>query len=575
MVMASTSATSASSSGSPGRRCSSSSWSSASIRSCCSRSSIRPSAGSWTTSAGTSASEPQCCVPRPRRPSVAACSLALARLHRSMVLMGLLAQSGDWVTPEIDWHAIAPELVLVIGINLVLATDLLIAESRKWATATITGLVLLAAFVPVVTLAVTSESEVRELFDGRYVVDDFSLILKALFLLTAYVIVLMSQTELEEGGYYQGEYYVMLLCSVLGMVMMTSSRDLISVFIALELLSIPAYMMAAWRKRDRRSNEAGVKYYLLGVFASSVLLYGMSLLYGATGTTKLTEIADAVSDQATTALLVVAIVFCVAGFAFKVSAVPFHTWAPDTYQGAPLPVTAFLSVASKAAGFVALVVLIFVAFPSQNDIYGPFVWALSALTMTVGNVLALRQTNIVRLLAYSSVSQGGFILMPLAFANTNDAGATALQAVVVYLLVYALTNLGAFAVVIAVSRKTHSGEISSFGGLIQYAPGLAVMMTLFLASLTGIPPLGGWIAKFNTFNALLDAGTASAYVLAVIGAVNTAIAAGYYLRVMREMWMNDPPDGDRTPVVTPPAVSAALVITTAGMIVVGVLPGLV
>jgi len=493
-----------------------------------------------------------------------------------MVLMGLLAQSGDWVTPEIDWHAIAPELVLVIGINLVLATDLLIAESRKWATATITGLVLLAAFVPVVTLAVTSESEVRELFDGRYVVDDFSLILKALFLLTAYVIVLMSQTELEEGGYYQGEYYVLLLCSVLGMVMMASSRDLLSVFIALELLSIPAYMLAAWRKRDTLSNEAGVKYYLLGVFASGVLLYGMSLLYGATGTTKLVEIGAYFAEGGKLiGISIIGVVFVIAGFAFKVSAVPFHSWAPDTYQGAPTPVTAFLSVASKAAGFVALILVVFLAFPTADEVYGPLIWVLAALTMTVGNVIALRQTNIVRMLAYSSVSQGGFILMPLAYVNTGEAGATALKAVVVYLLVYAFTNLGAFAVVIAVSRKTRSGEISSFGGLIQYAPGLAVMMTLFLASLTGIPPLGGWIGKFNAFKALLDAGTGSAYVLAVIGAVNTAIAAAYYLRVMRVMWMEDPPDGDVTPIVTPAPVSAALFITTAGMIVVGVLPGLV
>ena len=179
--------------------------------------------------------------------------------------------------------------MLIVGINIVLGTDLLIAESKKWATATLTGFVLLAAFIPLVTLAVVGD-DVRSLFDGRYVIDEFALILKALFLLAAYVVVLISQTELEEGGYYQGEYYVLLLCSVLGMVMMTSSRDLVSVFIALELLSIPAYMLAAWRKRDRKSNEAGVKYYLLGVFASAVLLYGMSLLYGATGSTKLIDI---------------------------------------------------------------------------------------------------------------------------------------------------------------------------------------------------------------------------------------------------------------------------------------------
>ena len=242
----------------------------------------------------------------------------------------------EWVTPVIDWHAIAPELVLIVGINVVLASDLLVDESRKWATASLTGFVLLGATIPVVTLAVIGDGP-RSLFDGRYVVDDFALILKALFLLTGYVVVLLSQNELEEGGYYQGEYYVLLLCSVLGMVMMSSSRDLVSVFIALELLSIPAYMLAAWRKRDGRSNEAGVKYYLLGVFASGVLLYGMSLLYGATGTTRLVDIGAALADQDVVALEVIAVAFVVAGFGFKVSAVPFHTWAPDTYEGAPLP----------------------------------------------------------------------------------------------------------------------------------------------------------------------------------------------------------------------------------------------
>ncbi len=485
----------------------------------------------------------------------------------------MIGQVGEWVSPVIDWHALAPELILIVGINIVLATDLLVEERKKWATATLTGFVLLGAFVPIVTLAVIGD-DARALFDGRYVVDDFALILKALFLLAGYVVVLLSQTSLEEGNYYQGEYYVLLLASLLGMVMMTSSRDLVSVFVALELLSIPAYMLAAWRKNDTKSNEAGVKYYLLGVFASAVLLYGMSLLYGETATTRLVDIGAALAGGELTRLSVVAVTFVIAGFAFKISAVPFPTWAPDTYEGAPTPVTAFLSVGSKAAGFVALMLVIFLAFPTADGVYGPLVWVLAALTMTVGNVIALRQTNIVRMLAYSSVSQGGFILMPLAFADTVAAPGV-MKAVVVYLLVYGFTNLGAFAVVIAVARKTRSGEISSYGGLIGYAPGLTVLMTVFLASLAGIPPLGGWIAKFNAFKAVLDAGTAAAYVLALIGAVNTAIAAAYYLKVMREMWMNEAPDGDTAPVTTPAPITAALAITGVGTLVLGILPGLV
>ena len=228
------------------------------------------------------------------------------------MIAALLAQA--WQAPTIDWHAIAPELVLVAGINLVLFIDLWLDESKKWAMATLSGMVLLGAFVPVVTLAVVGGDVRDAIFDGRYMVDEYALVLKGLFLLVGYVVVLMSQTELEEGGYYQGEFYVLLLVSILGMVMMASSRDLLSVFVALELLSIPAYMMAAWRKRDARSNEAGVKYYLLGVFASGVLLYGMSLLYGTTGTTKLTEIGSALAIVLTLlGTLAMAIVFTLIG----------------------------------------------------------------------------------------------------------------------------------------------------------------------------------------------------------------------------------------------------------------------
>jgi NADH-quinone oxidoreductase subunit N len=480
----------------------------------------------------------------------------------------------DWVAPTIDWHAIAPELVLVAGINIVLLIDLNISESKKWIMATLTGFVMLAALIPVVTLFVIGDDS-RSMFGGRYVIDEYALIMKALFLLVAYVVILMSQTELEEGGYYQGEFYVLMMCSVLGMVMMTSSRDLISIFVALELLSIPAYMMAAWNKRSSKSNEAGVKYYLLGVFASAVMLYGMSLLFGSTNSTLLSEIGASLSDGNLNGIEVVGVIFIISGFAFKISAVPFHSWAPDTYEGAPIPVTAFLSVASKAAGFVALVTIVYLALPNAADVYQPFIWVLAALTMTVGNVLALRQTNIVRMLAYSSVSQGGFILMPLAFAGEAEAAGSALNAVVVYLLVYGFMNLGAFAVVIAVSRKTRSGEISSFGGLFGYAPGLAVLTTIFFASLAGIPPLGGWFAKFNAFKAVLDAQNNWAYALASIAAVNTVISAAYYMKVLRVVWMDDAPDGDMTPIVTPSPIMAALALTVIGTITVGVYPRLV
>lgn len=488
-------------------------------------------------------------------------------------MSSLLAAAAPWSAPVIDYHALAPEIVLAGGIVLVLLLDLFLSEGRKWIISSIASFSLLAAFIPVLTLAL-DEGGARSMFDGRYMVDDFSLVLKGLFLLSGYVVVLLSADYLREGDYHEGEFWFLMLTSLLGMVMMASSRDLVSVFVALEFLSIPAYMMAAWRKRDRLSNEAGIKYYLLGVFASAIMLYGMSLLYGITNSTLLADIGRTLGDDLT-AVRAVAVLFVLIGFAFKISAVPFHTWAPDTYQGAPTPVTAFLSVASKAAGFVAIVTVIYVAFPGSHEVYQPVFWILSALTMTVGNVVALKQTNIVRMLAYSSVAQGGFIMMPLAVAGEAGVADSALRAVVVYLLVYAATNLGVFAVVIAVSRKTRSGDISSWGGLFGYAPGLAAMMTIFLASLAGIPPLGGWFGKFAAFEALISAGTTWAYVLAVIGGLNSAIAFGYYGNVMREMWMKPAPDGDTTPVVVRPSLTVALVITGVATLLLGTLPGIV
>ena len=481
--------------------------------------------------------------------------------------------SAAWSAPVIDYHALAPEIVLAAGLCVVLLADLFLDESRKWVLSSLTGFTLLGALLPVFTLGV-DDNPVRSLFDGRYVVDEFSIVLKAVFLIVGYVVVLLSTSHVEEEEYWRGEYWFLLLTSITGMVMMASSRDLVSVFVALEFLSIPAYMLAAWRKRDEKSNEAGMKYFLLGVFASAVMLYGMSLLYGATNSTLLVDLGKSVTaDGSLSAIHALGVVFVVVGFAFKVSAVPFHTWAPDTYEGAPTPITGFLSVASKAAGFIGLVTMLYVAFPDASGVWQPFMWVLSALTMTIGNVVALRQTNIVRMIAYSSISQGGFVLMPLAVAGVDGVSDVALRSVVVYLIVYAATNIGMFGVIIAVSRKTRSGEIESFGGLFSYAPALGVLATIFLASLAGIPPLGGWIAKFGAFQALLTSGSGWGYALAVIGAVNSVIAFGYYGVVMREIWMKPALYGDTSPVRTPASIGLALGISTIATLVLGVLPG--
>ena len=476
--------------------------------------------------------------------------------------------------PYVDYHAFAPEIVLTGVLVVLLLVDLVFEDRVRYATSTLAGLGLLGALIPVITLAWDGHD--RSLFGGAYVVDNFSLVLKALFLVAGYITVLISTDYIGEGDYYQGEYYFLLLSSILGMTVMASARDLISIFIALETLSIPAYLLAGWRKRDLKGNEASLKYYLLGVFASGVMLYGMSLIFGVTHSTVLVHIHDALTAKGSTSVPIVSIgiLFVIVGFAFKVSAVPFHTWAPDTYEGAPTPITAFLSVASKAAGFVALITLVFISFDGRSDVWQPLFWVLSALTMTVGNVVALRQTNVVRMLAYSSVAQAGYMLAPFAVA-THAGRANAIEAMVTYLIIYAAMNLGAFAVVMAVARKTRSAEKASFGGLFEYAPGLAVLLGVFFFALAGIPPLGGWYAKLVIVRVFLDNPTGWGVALGVILGVNSVVGLFYYASLAREAFMRPVPDDDRAPVRVPPALGSAIALCALGTLAVGVAPQLV
>lgn len=483
-------------------------------------------------------------------------------------------------TPAIDWHALAPAIVIVATILAVLAADLILGRRDLRRTSTIASIGLLTALVPVLTLARAGDD--RVLFGGAFVVDDYSLVLQAFFILATYLTVLLAEDEIAEGDYYRGEFYLLLLTATLGMVMMASARDLITLFVALETISIPTFVLAAYRKHDRASNEAGVKYYVIGVLSSAIMLYGMSLIFGITGTTLLSEISERIGAVADQPLVAVAIFLALVGFAFKVSAVPFHWWAPDTYEGAPTPVTAFLSVASKAGGFVALISIITFGFLGEDGsaarAWWPWIWVLAAASMTLGNLAALRQTNIVRMLAYSSIAQGGFMLVPFAAAGIaaaegrTDVAAEAMGAVVIYLLVYGLMNLGAFAVVIGVARRTGSGEISSYAGLFVSTPVLAVAMTAFMAALAGIPPLGGWFAKFVMFRSIVDAGSGWGIALAVIAAVNSVIAFFYYFRVVVEMWFRPLAGDDERPVRLPHPLTAAIAITSVLVLVVGVFP---
>ena len=472
--------------------------------------------------------------------------------------------------PSIDFHAIAPEIILSVTILLVLFVDLFLQHERKWIAMPISFVGTALAVVATLTLIGTR----RVTFGGSYVIDNFAVLLKVFFTVVALVILVLSLRYIREGPYYQGEYYFLLLSSFLGMVMMPSSRDLLLLFIALELTSAPGFLLAGLRKNDPRSNEAAVKFFLIGVLSTAVMLYGMSLVYGVTGTTRLDGISRSLSGAAGGSNLVLAaILFVVAGFAFKVSAFPFQFWAPDTYEGSPVPVAAYLSVASKAAGFAGLLQLMFVAFISQADFWAPIFAVLSLFTMTIGNLVALQQRQVVRLLSYSSIAQAGYMLLPFALAGFSaEVDRAAFSAVVLYILVYAVINLGAFAVVIGLTREAPNLLIGDFAGLGQRAPVLGVPMVLFLISLAGIPITPGFWGKFFIFSAAIDRGGVGPW-LAVAMVVNSVISLVYYFYIVRAMYQQPLAEPVR-PLSTPVLVGAVVVLAAIAVAVVGIYPPL-
>jgi NADH-quinone oxidoreductase subunit N len=476
------------------------------------------------------------------------------------------------LTPHLDYHALAPEIVLTMVVLVVLVVDLVWREAGRQVVPQLAGIGLLLTIVPILTLA--ADGETRSMFDGAFVVDNYSLAFAGFFVIVGYVTLLMSYDYISEGDYYQGEYYVLILTSVLGMMVMASARDLIGIFVALETITLPTFVLAGWRKHDTRSNEAAIKYFVIGILSTAIMLYGMSLIFGMSGSTLLSDISKtALSDP--DPLFAVAIFLTLGGFAFKISAVPFHFWAPDTYEGAPTPVTAFLSVASKAGGLVALLTIIRFGFFGSQDSWQPVLWVLAVASLVVGNLGALRQTNVVRMLAYSSIAQGGFILVPLAVAGDEGATRAAFEAVVIYILIYGAMNLGAFACVIANARRTRSADITSFAGLGKTNPGLALTFSIFLLSLAGVPPLAGWFAKFVMFRAVFASGTTAAVTLGVIAAIFSVVAFFYYAAVVRQMWFHEPADlGETTTARLPAALGVALALTLVVVVVVGVYPQL-
>jgi len=484
-----------------------------------------------------------------------------------------------------DYHALAPEMIIGVTLIVALLADLALPEERKYLVGVIGLIGLVAAIFPLLTLgfcddlAFCSGETTRVMFDGSYVIDDFALVLKGLFLITGVITVLMSVGYLEGGRYYQGEFYFLIIASVAGAVIMASSRDLITLFIGLELVSGPAFLLAGWRKGDVRSNEASLKFFLIGVLSAAILLFGMSLIYGLTGEITFEGIRVASVGLSEEPAFILGVIFILVGFGFKISAVPFHFWAPDTYEGAPIPVAAYLSVGSKTAGFVGLLTVCYLAFANVADIWGPALWVLAALTMTLGNLTALKQTNIVRLLGYSSIAHAGFILVPFAMAAAYDGEGlqNAFYASITYLLFYAFMNLGAFAVVIAGAEKTGSADLDDWAGISRYAPGVASLLAIFFFSLAGIPPLAGWFAKFVMFRSVMGGGAGAwGAVLAVIAAVNAVIALYYYARVIKTAFMDPVPASAPVELAAErqiaPALALALGVTAAVVIAAGFYP---
>ena len=457
-----------------------------------------------------------------------------------------------------DFYYILPEIVLTIGALVVLVTDVMLPRgSRVLPVVTLTAL-----GATLLSLAPFTGAQV-EVSNGLIAVDSFALFFKAIFLVAAVITVLMSVRYLELEGASPGEYYFLILCSTLGMMIMAGGIDLITSFIGLETMAVSFYILAGFIKPNQRSNEAAVKYFLLGAFSLGILLYGMSLMYGLAGTTNLRVMATVFATDPQNPLLLLAVVLVVAGLGFKIAAVPFHMWAPDVYEGAPTPVTAFLSVGSKAASFAMLLRIFLEGLPAASEDWRFLFEILAIVTMTVGNVAALTQSNLKRMLAYSSIAHAGYLLMGVVAGTPRGV-----SAMLIYLVVYSFMQLGAFAIIVMMRRRDMVGdELKDFSGLYLRSPFAAFAMLLFMLSLGGIPPTAGFMGKLWLFGAAIDAG----YVwLAVIGVLNSAISLYYYIRVVVFMYLKQERTGSE-PTMSP-ALAVAVAVAVIATIALGVYP---
>jgi NADH-quinone oxidoreductase subunit N len=463
-----------------------------------------------------------------------------------------------------DLYPLLPFLIVIGWACVLLLLDLFIPEDRKGVTAFLAGLGLVAGLVT--TFLRFGENSVS--FSGMIVEDGFSIFLQLIFLATGLAGITLAYDYIKRREIQRGEYYTLLLFTVGGMMLMALAGDLIVVFLAIELLSIPLYVLSGFARPQEESEEAAMKYFLLGAFASSFIVYGIALVYGATQTTQLGEITVSIqSAAANSELLIIGAGLILVGLGFKVAAVPFHMWTPDVYQGAPTSVTAFMSVGAKAGGFAALLRVFIAAFPDLAESWSFLVMIIAALTMTWGNIAAIAQPNIKRMLAYSSIAHAGYILMILPAAAESRIAPDAVSAALFYILAYAVSNLGAWGVVLALEKKEGGGlNLEDYAGLGTKNPGLALAMTVFMFSLTGIPPTAGFMGKFYIFRAVVDA---DLIWLAIIGVLTSLISAYYYLRIIVIMYMRPGEPETRSETWLETTVLVAGLLT----VLLGILPG--
>lgn len=453
---------------------------------------------------------------------------------------------------------ILPEIIIVLTGLIVLIADLFLFRERSKILAAFSALGVFIAFIATIGLKEVS----GETLSGLFVLDVYGVYLKIIFLIVAMFSIVLSVSFFKEEDENKGEFYSLLMFAILGMMLIVSTKDFIMIYISLELISISSYILAGYRRKDPKSNEAILKYFLLGLLASALMLYGISFVYGFTGVTNLNAIAAATAGGSGKLAVVMGVIFTLSGFCFKIAAVPFHQWAPDTYEGAPTPVTAFLSVGPKTAAIGALIRILLIAFPSFLSYWKILFVVLSILSMFTGNLLALSQTNIKRMLAYSTIAHAGYMIMGLAI-NSKFA----ITGILLYAFIYTFMNMGAFGVIIALSRNEPADEIENYTGLSKRAPFLAASMAVFMLALAGLPPLAGLWGKWFIFAAAIQK---DLLWLALIGLTNSVISLYYYANVVRRMYLMEPVKTEEIEVF--PLLKGAIIVAVVFVIVVGFYP---